>query len=135
MCDSFSEFFAHKVRTFAQTVVDRYSVITSIPPLFDEPVNSVSFNSVSELKVKKVIHACPSKISPFEFIPISMTKDSSDIFSRLICKLANLSFAKGVLVDVFKVGPLIKKTETDVSVPVNYCPVVLSGLELYHPLK
>jgi len=33
MCDSFSQFFVHKVCTIAQPIADRLWVITSIPPL------------------------------------------------------------------------------------------------------
>ena len=53
-------------------------------------------------------------------------KECSDVFSFLICRLANLSFSEGVFPEVFKVGhviPLVKKPGTDVSDPANYRPV------------
>jgi len=109
-----SECVIVSVSSLHATIADCLSVITSIHPavVFDEPVNHVTFDPVSELEVKKVIDACPPKTLPLDFIPVSMIKDCSDIFSHLICKLANLSFAEVVFPEVFKVGEvtlLIKK--------------------------
>jgi len=93
---------------------------------FNTPAYCDRFDAISEVTVKRVIDTCPSKTSPLDLVPMWIIKDCSDVFSFLICRLANLSFSEGVFPDVLKVGhviPLIKKAGTDVSDPANYRPI------------
>ena len=68
---------------------------------FDEAVAFASFNYVSDVDVRKIISTCPDETSPLDFIPITVVKSCSDIFSVLFARLANISFAEGVFPKIF----------------------------------
>ena len=66
------------------------------------------------------------KSSPMDYVPTSLLKSCSDIFSIIISNLANLSFAEGHFPNMFKtaeVRPLLKKAGTDDSNFSNYRPI------------
>ena len=59
-------------------------------------------------------------------MPISLIKSCPSVFSDLIARLANLSFAEGCFPATFKHGivtPLLKKPNLDRSLPGNYRPI------------
>lgn len=61
-----------------------------------------------------------------DFVPTSLLKACSSVFSELIAKLANLSFKEGCFPDSFKsaqITPLIKKPNLDPSNLANYRPI------------
>jgi len=66
------------------------------------------------------------KSSVVDYIPTSLLKSCSNVFSELICNLANLSFAEGIFPNSFKlanVTPRLKKAGLDTSVSANYRPI------------
>ena len=77
-------------------------------------------------EVKKLSSGIPGKSCPLDFIPTSLIKSCSDVFSELISRLANLSFTEGCFPAMFKqafVTPLLKKPGLDQSDPSNYRPI------------
>ena len=61
-----------------------------------------------------------------DYIPTSLVKSCSTVFSELIAKLANMSFKEGRFPSCFKsaaVTPLLKKPGLDKSAPSNYRPI------------
>ena len=128
-CHKFCHFFADKLVNIAGKI-DEHLKSLSLPLLphinFDEAVAFASFNHVSDVDVYKIISTCPVKTSPLDFIPITVVKSCSDIFSVLLARLANISFAEGVFPKIFKVGqvtPLLKKPGLSVDDPSNYRPI------------
>jgi Reverse transcriptase (RNA-dependent DNA polymerase) len=128
-CRIFINFFANKLVTIANKI-DEHLNSLSLPVLpridFDEAVAFASFKHVSIADVHKIICACPTKCSPLDFIPITVVKSCSDIFSPLLARLANMSFSEGVFPDIFKVGqitPILKKPGLSVDDPSNYRPI------------
>jgi len=100
----------------------------SSPPdiTLSTPIYLDHYDAVTELTVKQVINAYPPKFSPLDLVPLWLLKQCNDIFSYLICRLANMSFAEGVFSEVFEVGqvtPLIKKAGADINDPANYRPI------------
>ena len=62
-------------------------------------------------EVKKLLSGIPGKSCPLDFIPTSLIKSCSGVFSELISRLANLSFTEGCFPAMFKqaiVTPLLK---------------------------
>ena len=124
----FCDFFINKVRTIRRTITDSlkcnsfvlYNVESGKPAMME------AFEVVTDYEVARLISSCPSKTSPLDVIPVSLITECSDIFSGLICTLANLSFAKGVFPDLFKLGhitPLIKKPTADANDLASYRPI------------
>ena len=73
-----------------------------------------------------ILNSLPSKSSPLDSLPTTLLKGCSDIFSPIICTLANLSFAEGHFPNSFKLAqvlPLLKKTGLDADSPANYRPI------------
>ena len=67
-----------------------------------------------------------TKSSRQDFIPTSLIKSCSSVFSELISTLANLSFSEGTFPSRFKlalVSPLIKKHGLDKDAKSNYRPI------------
>ena len=128
MCNSFSKFFTDKVCTIRQTISDRLKLTLSSSPdiTLSTPMYLDHYDAVTELTVKQVIDAYPPKFSPLDLVPLWLIKQCNDIFSYLICRLVNMSFAEGVFPEVFKTGqvtPLIKKAGADINDPANYRPI------------
>ena len=81
---------------------------------------------VSHTEVKQMLDAMTDKSSPQYFISTTLLKDCSGVFSRVIARLANLSFAEGLFPIQFKtaeVTPIVKKTGLDTSNPTSYRPI------------
>ena len=60
-----------------------------------------------------------------DYIPTSLLLACKPVFSRLICRLTNLSFTQGCFPSSFKLAsitPLLKKPNLDKSLPANYRP-------------
>ena len=83
-------------------------------------------------EVKKLLSSIPGKSCPLDFIPTSLIKSCSNVFSDIISTLANLSFTEGRFPAAFKraiVTPLMKKPDLNKSDPANYRPI--SNLNQY----
>ena len=77
-------------------------------------------------EVKKLLSSIPGKSCPLDFIPTSLIKSCSNVFSDIISTLANLSFTEGRFPAAFKraiVTPLLKKPDLNKSDPANYRPI------------
>ena len=74
----------------------------------------------------RILSSLPPKSSPVDYIPTSLLKTCSTVFSELISILANLSFSQGSFPTKFKfaaVSPLLKKTGLDADDPSNFRPI------------
>jgi hypothetical protein len=81
---------------------------------------------VTPAEVFDLLSKSSSKSSGLDFIPTSLLKACSCMFSELIAKLANLSFAEGCFPQSFKsalVTPLIKKPNLDPTNLANFRPI------------
>ena len=61
-----------------------------------------------------------------DFIPSSLIKSCSSVFSELVARLVNLSISEGIFPFKFKfaqVTPLFKKPGLDIDTPGNYRPI------------
>jgi len=70
------------------------------------------FPSVQPQLVLNVINSTKPKTSAADFIPITLIKSCSGVFSEIICYLANLSFSQGVFPQSYKsafITSLLKK--------------------------
>jgi len=128
LSDKFCDFFINKVCTIRRTITDSLNsnsfVLHSVES--SKPARMEAFEVVTDYEVARLISSSPSKTSPLDFLPVSLIKECSDVFSGLICRLANLSFAEGVFPDLFKLGhitPLIKKQTADPNDPASYRPI------------
>ena len=128
-CHKYCQFFTDKLVNIASKI-DEHLKLLPLPLLphinFDEPVAFASFNHVSNDDVYKIISTCPVKTSPIDFIPITIVKSCTDIFSVLLARLANMSFVEGVFPTIFKVGqvtPILKKSGLSADDPSNYRPI------------
>ena len=82
--------------------------------------------TVTPSEVSKLLASIPSKSSNLDYIPTSILKTCSSIFSPLIARLANLSFDQGQFPSDFKIAqitPLLKKPNLDPTNPANYRPI------------
>ena len=67
-----------------------------------------------------------SKSSRQDFISTSLLRDCCEVFSCVIERLANLSFAEGSFpsrLKIAQVTPLVKKVDIDISDPACYRPI------------
>jgi hypothetical protein len=68
----------------------------------------------------------PNKSSSADFVPTSLLKSCSAVFSEVIARLANLSFRQGCFPQSFKqahISPLLKKPHLDPNDLSNYRPI------------
>ena len=70
-----------------------------------EPFASMSH--VTHNEVRNIISSMSSKTSSVDFIPISLIKLCPSVFSELISRLANLSFAEGIFPTKFKTAAVL----------------------------
>jgi len=87
-------------------------------------LGSVTPTTVEE--VASVIQKLPNKTSPLDFLNTGILKECVDVFSPLLCHLANLSFREGRFPTDYKtaqVTPLLKKPGLDPNDPANYRPI------------
>ena len=127
-CQSFADFFKSKIDNLKRTVASLAKM--SSPPTFDDPsFNGTPLDVLATLDpstVLKIITQMKPKSSAVDYIPTSLIKSCSTVFSELICNLANLSFAEGIFPNSFKladVTPRLKKIGLDTAVPANYRPI------------
>ena len=128
LCDKFAKFFINKIISLKHSVALTLSTINIFhapdPIYLGEPLDSVT--DVTADEVLKLISSMPSKFSSVDFIPTSLIKLCSLVFSEIIATLANLSFSQGIFPTKFKeasVVPLLKKPSLDPDNPANYRPI------------
>ena len=126
LCTAFSNFFVDKIAKLKLAVSSRVTLVACPPDLshVGPPLDSMS--PVTSDEVRKILSSLPPKSSPVDFIPTSLIKSCSSVFSELISTLANLSFSQGIFPTKFKfavVSPLLKKPGLDADNPANFRPI------------
>ena len=93
---------------------------THTGPAFDTP------SPVSPKEVLGILNLIPDKSSPLDFIPTSLLKSCSGVFSVLISNLASLFFLQETSPTLLKsaqVTPILKKPGLPSTDPANFCPI------------
>ena len=127
LCPTFSNYFVNKINKLS--ILGKLSKFTVAPQFPKQPYSGPQLENLSPVtpdEVKKLLSGIPGKSCPLDFIPTSLIKSCSDVFSELISRLANLSFTEGCFPAMFKqaiVTPLLKKPGLDQSDPSNYRPI------------
>lgn len=130
LCCNFSNFFIDKIVNLKQAIARTLATLsptlfvpTDVPHL-GPPLDCLpTFDSHT---VYKIITSMKPSTSSTDFLPTSLIKSCPLVFSELISRLANLSFAEGVFPDCFKqatVTPLLKKPGLDPSQLTNFRPI------------
>ena len=128
-CNKLGEFFHNKIRDIRSVISQRLMNTAPTPMKFDQAHGGQKWSDIQPVtteEVAKTINSMPGKSSPMDAVPTSLIKKCPDIFSRIICHLANLSFTEGVFPERYKsaqITPLLKKEGLDPSEPVNYRPI------------
>jgi len=127
LCASFSSFFATKISSLKSLIATQISSLPLPPsdPVCDYPSLQL-LEPVTAMEVFKILSSIPAKSSVLDFVPTSVLKACSPLFSELIAYLANLSFSQGIFPSKFKhasVSPILKKPNLDPSLPSNYRPI------------
>ena len=128
MCNSFIDYFKSKIASIHNTIIGKLPTLSTPPPdrahvgpTLDAP------SPVSPEQVLAILNSIPAKSSPLDFIPTSLLKSCSGVFSLLIStRLANLSFSQGVFPTMFKVAqvtPILKKPGLSSSDLANFRPI------------
>ena len=110
----FFRFFIIKIRTIKDTINSKVSSFlhpTNIPdlPFNDTPLDT--FLSVIPSEVLKLINKSSNVSSSIDFIPTSLIKSCSTVFSEIISNLANLSITQGTFplkLKLAQVTPLLR---------------------------
>ena len=119
----------NKINNLKLSILGKLSKFTVAPQFPEQPYSGPQLENLSPVtpdEVKKLLSGIPGKSCPLDFIPTSLIKSCSDVFSELISRLANLSFTEGCFPAMFKqaiVTPLLKKPGLDQSDPSNYRPI------------
>ena len=126
---TFIQFFHNKIVQLGLSIKSKIisSNITVPPP---DPIHTAqefsTLPTVTPSEVSKLLASIPSKSSNLDYIPTSILKTCSSIFSPLIARLANLSFDQGQFPSDFKIAQitsLLKKPNLDPTNPANYRPI------------
>jgi Reverse transcriptase (RNA-dependent DNA polymerase) len=116
------DYFAAKVDSIKSAITRLLNGDTAQPKTADaiyvgQPLAELSVPSVDE--VTRLINAMPTKSSPADTIPISITKSCADMFAPLIKGLVELSFNESVF-------PACYKTASVTQLLKNYLTKTLS---------
>ena len=104
LCSMFSKFFTDKICALKRTVTREAAALATPPP------SEIKFTGdqwgviqpVTVDEVRKLLACIPAKSSPLDFMPTSLLKSCCGVFSEVITRLANLSFAQGVFPSKYK---------------------------------
>ena len=125
-CETFSQFFVTKLSAIAHTINNQLSSLC-LPLLpaqtFHKSPILNAFRPVTVSEVQRIIAKIPVKTSPLDCVPITLVKSCGDVFSVLLARLTNLSFAENVFPSRFKLGqitPILKKQGLAVDDPSSY---------------
>ena len=118
-----ANYFINKVRNIQVSITTALGGCTPAPMNADkihEGESLTTFLTVTPFEVKRLIQSMPCKSSPLDFIPTSLIKSCSSVFSVIISHLANLSFSQGYFPSKFKkaqITPLLKRQDFDGKYP------------------
>ena len=113
LCYTFSEFFIDKIRTLK----DPHKILpffcpTDTPALPFAGIPLDIFHVVISPAVLNLITKSSSQPSPVDFLPTSLLKSRSSVFSEIISNLANISISEGKFPSRFRLAqitPLLKR--------------------------
>ena len=109
LCDPFSDFFTNKIKKLKITMNSKLN--TLIHPPFADPLHIGSIlESLPNVEPHEVVHllkSMPAKSSPTDYIPTSLLLSWTNVFSKIISHLANLSFCHACFTSSFKVARLL----------------------------
>ena len=114
LCARFSDFFVFKIRNLKRIIMDKTKLLINMQPFHEQEYSGSKLDNLPPVtpdEVKKLLSSIPGKSCPLEFIPTSLIKSCSNVFSDIISTLANLSFTEGRFPAAFKqaiVTPLLK---------------------------
>ena len=129
LCARFSDFFVSKIQNLKRAILDKANLIINMQPFQERNHSGPKLDTLPPVtpdEVKKLLSSIPGKSCPLDFIPTSLIKSCSNVFSEIISTLANLSFTEGRFPAAFKqafVTPLLKKPDLDKSDPSSYRPI------------
>ena len=127
--DFFSFFFITKIRIIKDTINNKTSSFFHPTNIRDLPFSGSpldTFPAITPAEVLKLINKSSNKSSSLDFIPTSLIKSCSVIFSEIIFNRVNLSISQGSFQLKFKlaqVTPLLKKPGLDKNTSSNYRPI------------
>ena len=129
LCISFSNFFSTKIQILKANIKTKLATISPLCPtpetiFIGQPL--FTFTTISPAEVVKLLSLSSSKSCQQDFIPTSLLKSCSLVFSELLSYLDNLSMSQGVFPSSFKIDqvtPLLKKAGLDEDDPANYRPI------------
>ena len=87
------------------SILIKLGSFTVKPQFVEQPHTNPQFESirlVASAEVRKLLASIPSKSCKLDFISTSLLKSCSDVFSELICTLANLIYAEGCFPVIFE---------------------------------
>jgi hypothetical protein len=124
-CQTVANYFVDKISTLKRAVAATLGNLTLVclPDCQYTGLPRATIVPLDAAFVYRHITALKSSGSSVNFVPTSLLKLCPGVFAELICTLANLSFAKGVFPEIFKlaiVTPLLKKPGLDQSMPSSY---------------
>ena len=122
----FFRFFITKIKDASNSKVSSFLHPINIPDLPFTGTAFDTFPSVTPAEVLKLIDKSSNKSSSKDFIPTSLIKSCSTVFSEIISNVVNLSISQGSFTLKFKlaqVTPFMKKSSLDKNTPFNYRPI------------
>jgi Reverse transcriptase (RNA-dependent DNA polymerase) len=128
---TFTIFFVTKLKTISLDIGKRLQFQASkigfhSNLITHQPTPFITLSEVSVDEVRRLLQSTSNKCSPLDFIPTSLLKSCTNIFSPLIAKLANLSFSQGHFPSFLKtaqVTPILKKPSLNPDDPASYRPI------------
>ena len=127
--DRIAAFFHDKVANLKSSIRQHLVGVVLDPFVWDVDFTEPTLGMVAPVtasEVEKLINSMPAKSSPLDFVPTVLLKRCSEVFSRIIARLANLSFSEGMFPNRFKMAqitPILKKPGLDDSELASYRPI------------
>ena len=122
---TFIQFFHNKIVQLGLSIKSKI-ISANITVKSPDPRHSgqefSTLSTVTPSEVSKLLASIPSKSFNLDYIPTSILKTCSSIFSPLIAKLANLSFNQGQFPSNFKIAqitPLLKNLTSTQPIPLT----------------
>jgi hypothetical protein len=128
-CNVFSNYFTGKIQSIKNSIATLLAGQPGDPLEADLPHVGPRLRVLQPVdadEIFKLLSALPGKSSPMDAFPTSLLKSCADIFTPIIVRLCNLSFASGRFPAAHRsasVTPLLKKQGLDPDDPANYRPI------------
>ena len=129
-CQSFSDtvtaFFEKKVLDIRDRIAAALGSTAPDPLMSHQQHTGATRNDitlVTQSEVEAILTSISGKSSPLDFVPTSLLKSASGLFSRIIARLTSFSFGQGNFPAKFKTAqftPLLKKIDMDDADTANY---------------